>query len=34
MCIAFEGPEHILVDFDNILNIFKEKMFYFTVYLI
>ena len=25
MHIAFERPEHTLVDFDNILNIFKEK---------
>ena len=25
MRIAFEGPKHILVDFDNTLNVFKEK---------
>ena len=25
MRIAFEGPEHTLVDFNNILNVFKEK---------
>ena len=33
MRIAFEGPKHTLVDFDNILNIFKEEkivVFYCT----
>ena len=27
MRIAFEGPDHTLVDFDNILNVFKENFF-------
>ena len=25
MRIAFDGPEHTVVDFDNILNVFKEN---------
>ena len=33
MCIALEGPNHTLVNFDNILNFFKEDkivVFYCT----
>ena len=35
MCVVIEGPELTLVNFDNILDIFKEeKLSYFTVDII